>query len=93
MRAKLNRLVKKGGMGLRMTYWMWRARFLTVMRSTLRRPSTVMTSMMSDKKPLEPCQKYADLVPKFGGEAIFLVSLTREVGTLSTGLPLRGARR
>ena len=50
MRARLNMTVKQEGMGLHMAYWTWRARFITVMQSSLRRPSLLVTDIINSGK-------------------------------------------
>ena len=54
MRAKMNKRVKKGGMGLRMTYLTWRAHFITVMQGSLRRPSPIVAEMLGSGKLSTP---------------------------------------
>ena len=80
MRLKLNRSVKKGGTGLHMTYWTWRARYITVMQSSLWRPSPLVSDILSNAKLSTPLQKYANLIHQLGGETIFLVCDTKVGG-------------
>ena len=79
MRLKLNRSVKKGGTGLRMTYWTWRARYITVMQSSLWRPSPLVSDILSNAKLSTPLQNYANLI-QLGVGTIFLVCYTKVGG-------------
>ena len=79
MRAKMNKTVKKGGMGLCMPYRTWRARFITVMHGSLRRPSPIETGMLRSGQLSTPPQQYADMVHELGGKTVFQVSVTRQV--------------
>ena len=74
----MNTMAKKGGMGSRMIFWIWRARFITMMQSSLRKPSPLVEEMLQSGKPSTPLQQYADMIHELGGQTIHQISATRQ---------------
>ena len=66
-------------MGLWMTYWTWRAQFITVMQSTVRKHSPLVLDILQSSKMSTSLQKYVDVAHEMRGETVLPIMAPRQV--------------